>query len=84
MNSTRRGPASACISGREGAWFLVGHGVPDGSELPGDEFAEAVAAGGGGGEAEPELRGDPFDRVVVRGGAEVVALVDDDVPVAPG
>ena len=34
-----------------------------------------------GGEPEPELRGDALDGVLVRSGAEVVALVDDDVPI---
>jgi hypothetical protein len=70
--------------GGEGALFLVRHGVSHGAELPGDELAEAVAAGGCGGEAEPELRGDRFDGVFVRGGAEVVALVDDDVTLVLG
>ena len=73
-----RRPASGALLVRRSC------GVPDGSELPGDEFAESVTPGRGGGEAEPELRGDAFDRVVVRGGREVVALVDDDVPVAAG
>src|SRR5689334_16287622 len=70
--------------GGDGALLLLGHGVPYGSELPGDELAEPVSAGGCGGEAEPELRGDSLDGVLVGGGAEVVALVDDDVPVPLG
>jgi hypothetical protein len=70
--------------GGEGSLFLVGHGVPHGTELPGDELPEAVAPGGGGGEAEPELRGDRLDGVLVGGGAEVMTLVDDDVPVIVG
>lgn len=63
---------------------LVGEGVADGSELPGDEFAEPVAAGGRGGQPEPELRADPLDGVVVRGRREVMAFVDDDVSIAAG
>ncbi|HET9139398.1 MAG TPA: hypothetical protein VFO68_08535, partial [Actinophytocola sp.] len=66
--------------GRDRVLFVVGHGVPHGAELPGDELAEPVASLGCGGQPEPELRGDPFHAVVVRGRAEVVALVDDDVP----
>ncbi|SNT56700.1 hypothetical protein SAMN05421812_11014 [Asanoa hainanensis] len=64
--------------------LFLGHGVPHGAELPGDELAEPVAAGGGGGEPKPELRRDALDGVLVRGGAEVVALVNDYVPVPLG
>jgi hypothetical protein len=63
---------------------LVGDGVPDRAELPGDEFAESVTAHRCGGQAEPELRGDVLDRVVVGGCGEVVAFVDDDLTVPVG
>src|SRR5262249_52824447 len=80
-------PSGSCpgvpdVNGRVLA--VVCDGVPDGSELPGDEFAEPVAPGGCGGEPEPELCADLLDRVVVCGGREVVAFVDDDLPVAGG
>jgi hypothetical protein len=58
--------------------------VPDGAELPGDELAESVTPGGCCGEAKPELRGDPFDRVLVCGRCQVVTLVDDYVPIPLG
>ncbi|MFV2088186.1 hypothetical protein [Micromonospora sp. LOL_021] len=76
MCSSRRGSGICVHGGCDGALFVVDQGVPDGSELPGDELAEAVASGGG--EAEPELGGDPFDGVYVRGGGQVVAFVDED------
>jgi hypothetical protein len=44
-------------------------------------LAESVASGRCRGESEPELRSDPFHRMLVRGRAEVVAFVDDDVAV---
>src|SRR5215207_7927717 len=72
------------LSGGEGSLDLVGHRVADGSELPGDELAEAVTPGRCRGEPEPELRADPFDRVLVRGGREMMALVDDDLAVPVG
>ncbi len=80
QNTTRAGGRHQCV----GEAHLLGEGVADRSELPGDEFAEAVAAGGGGGQPEPELGTDPLDGMVVGRRRKMVAFVDDDMPVAAG
>ena len=80
-----RAPAPPAMSGapRVPVWG-ADDGVPDRAELQRDEVVELVAAVGGGGQAEPAAGGDLADGVLEGGGRDVVALVDDDQPVAGG
>jgi hypothetical protein len=62
----------------------LGDGVPDRAQLEGYQVVELIAAVRGGGESEPAAGRDLLDGVLERGGGDVVALVDDDQPVAAG
>src|SRR5206468_6000528 len=59
-------------------------GVPDRSYLQGDQVIELVAAVRGGGQAEPAPCRDLLDRVLERGGRDVMAFVGDDKAVPGG
>ena len=61
-----------------------GDGVPDRADLHADQVIELVAPVGGGGQPEPSPRRDLPDRVLERGGRDVVALVRDDQAVPGG
>src|SRR5215510_3881803 len=59
-------------------------GVPDRPHLHSDQVVELVAAVRGGGEPEPAPCRDLLDRVLERGGRDVVAFVGDDQAVPGG
>jgi len=59
-------------------------GVPDRSHLHSDQVVELVAAVRGGGQPEPALCRDLLDRVLERGGRDVMAFVGDDKAVPGG
>lgn len=62
--------------GRESAYWGLSHGVPDRTELQGDEVVELVPPAGSGGQPDPATGRDLPDRVLERGGRHMVAFVD--------
>src|SRR5262249_37073155 len=68
---------AGCVAGER-------DGVPYRSHLHGDQVVELVAAVRGGGQAEPAPCRDLLDRVLERGGRDVMAFVSDDKAVPGG
>ena len=58
--------------------------MPDRPGLHGDEVVELVAPVRRGGQPEPAARRDLLDRVLERGGRNVVAFIGDNQPVTGG
>ena len=76
--TTRGGPAGARQRVLAGCAPGQCDGVPDRSHLHGDQVVKLVAAVRGGGQPEPAPCRDLFDRVLERGGRDVMAFVGDD------
>ena len=74
---TQKRVLAGCVAGKR-------DGVPDRSHLHGDQVVELVAAVRGGGQPEPAPCRDLLDRVLERGGRDVMAFVGDDKAVPGG